>query len=181
MSPPTPVFTYGETPSLGKGDPPAAIIQEDGREYALSIASDTQVTEVTFAGGQTCELYVSPEYARKTWQWRPWPGWPPGCCWCCWPSLPCVQWSIPAISPAPSSASAALRGKWQRLDFGWICGETRRDEIGALGRSLDRMSQRLSAALTDLRAANDALLGEWSGERELERQRSAFSPLPPTS
>lgn len=36
------------------------------------------------------------------------------------------------------------------------------------------MSQRLSAALTDLRAANDALLGEMERERELERQRSAF-------
>ena len=35
--------------------------------------------------------------------------------------------------------------------------------------------------LTDLRAANDALLGEMERERELERQRSAFSPLPPTS
>jgi len=32
----------------------------------------------------------------------------------------------------------------ENLDFGWECGEARRDEIGALGRSLDRMSQRLS-------------------------------------
>ena len=104
------MFTASEIQSLWNGDPPAAIIQEDGREYALSIASDTQVTEVTFAGGQTCELYVSPgvrsenlavaALARMA-------------CWCCWPSLPCAQWSIPAISPAPSSASAALRGKWQ--------------------------------------------------------------------
>lgn len=54
------MFTASEIQSLWNGDPPAAIIQEDGREYALSIASDTQVTEVTFAGGQTCELYVSP-------------------------------------------------------------------------------------------------------------------------
>ena len=54
------MFTASEIQSLWNGDPPAAIIQEDGREYALSIASDTQVTEVTFPGGQTCELYVSP-------------------------------------------------------------------------------------------------------------------------
>ena len=69
---------------------------------------------------------------------------------------------------------SGIAGKMAELDFGWICGETRRDEIGVLGRSLDRMSQRLSAALTDLRAANDALLGEMERERELERQRSAF-------
>ena len=38
---------------------------EDGREYALSIASDTQVTEVTFAGGVPASSMSPPEYARK--------------------------------------------------------------------------------------------------------------------
>lgn len=69
---------------------------------------------------------------------------------------------------------SGIAGKWQSWTLAGSAGRPARDEIGALGRSLDRMSQRLSAALTDLRAANDALLGEMERERELERQRSAF-------
>ena len=60
------------------------------------------------------------------------------------------------------------------LDFNWKCSEHRRDEIGTLGRSLDRMSARLSAALEELEAANHALRGEVERERELDRQRMAF-------
>ena len=85
------MFTASEIQSLWNGDPPAAIIQEDGREYALSIASDTQVTEVTFAGGQTCELYVSPGVRSEN----------------------LAVAALARMAPAPSSASAALRGKWQ--------------------------------------------------------------------
>ena len=55
-----------------------------------------------------------------------------------------------------------------------MCGERRRDEIGQLGRSLDEMARRLSAALTDLENANQALRGEVARERELDRQRMAF-------
>ena len=60
------------------------------------------------------------------------------------------------------------------LDFQWKCGETRRDEIGALGRSLDEMAERLSAALAELEEANAALRGDMERARELERQRLAF-------
>lgn len=60
------------------------------------------------------------------------------------------------------------------LDFNWHCGERRQDEIGTLGRSLDRMAQKLSGALSDLKATNEALRGEMEQERELERQRLAF-------
>ncbi len=59
------------------------------------------------------------------------------------------------------------------LDFQWKCGETRRDEIGALGRSLDEMAERLSAALAELEEANAALRGDMERARELERQRLA--------
>lgn len=62
----------------------------------------------------------------------------------------------------------------EKLDFGWECGEARRDEIGALGRSLDRMARRLSETLEELTSANEALQGEMERERERERQRTAF-------
>lgn len=60
------------------------------------------------------------------------------------------------------------------LDFNWSCSEKRRDEIGSLGRSLNQMSKRLSAALEELESANSSLRGEVERERESERQRTAF-------
>ena len=63
-----------------------------------------------------------------------------------------------------------IAGRMAELDLQWVCGERRRDEIGQLGRSLDKMARRLSAALT----ANQALRGEVARERELDRQRMAF-------
>ena len=61
-----------------------------------------------------------------------------------------------------------------QLDFNWQCQETRRDEIGALSRSLNQMARRLSAALAELEAANRALQKEVERERELDRQRMSF-------
>ena len=67
-----------------------------------------------------------------------------------------------------------IAGKMAELDFHWECGETRRDEIGQLGRSLDAMAEKLSTALTELESANRALQGEVERERELDQQRVAF-------
>ena len=69
---------------------------------------------------------------------------------------------------------SGIARKMAELDFHWECGETRPDEIGQLGRSLDEMAGKLSAALTELESANQALLGEVERERELDRQRMAF-------
>ena len=175
------MFTASEIQSLWNGDPPAAIIQEDGREYAplhsqrhpghrghLSRRADLRALCLPRS---TLENLAVAALARMA----PW--------------VLLVLLAFSALCAVvysryitrPIVRLSGIAGKMAELDFGWICGETRRDEIGVLGRSLDRMSQRLSAALTDLRAANDALLGEMERERELERQRSAFSPLPPTS
>ena len=63
-----------------------------------------------------------------------------------------------------------IAGKMAKLDFGWECGDSRRDEIGELGRSLNEMARRLSTALKELEAANQAL----RGEVEQERKRMAF-------
>ena len=69
---------------------------------------------------------------------------------------------------------SGIAAKMAELDFDWTCGERRRDEIGALGRSLDQMARKLSTALAELEAANHALRGEMEQERELDRQRMAF-------
>lgn len=57
---------------------------------------------------------------------------------------------------------SGIAKKMSELDFNWKCNEQRRDEIGTLGRSLDQMSQRLSAALEELEAANHALCAFFS-------------------
>ena len=74
-----------------------------------------------------------------------------------------------------------IAGRMAELDLQWVCGERRRDEIGQLGRSLDKMARRLSAALTDLETANQACGGRWPGSGSWTDSGWPFSPPPPTS
>ena len=69
---------------------------------------------------------------------------------------------------------SVIAGKMAELDFQWKCGESRPDEIGRLGRSLDEMAGRLSAALAELKAANAALRDDMERARAEERRRLAF-------
>lgn len=74
----------------------------------------------------------------------------------------------------PIVRMSAAAKRMAELDFGSKCGGGRRDEIGTLGRSLNSLSERLSAALGELETANLALRGEVEREREAERRRTAF-------
>lgn len=67
-----------------------------------------------------------------------------------------------------------IAGKMADMDFDWKCQETREDEIGHLGRSLNQMAAKLSQALEALKASNAALRGEVAQERALDLQRRAF-------
>ena len=60
------------------------------------------------------------------------------------------------------------------LDFSVHWQPGRRDEIGALGESLNLLSDNLSGAMAELERANAALRRDIKHERELERQRLAF-------
>lgn len=60
------------------------------------------------------------------------------------------------------------------LDFSSHWAQHRTDEIGALGDSLNTLSDNLSGALTELKAANERLQQDMERERDMERQRSAF-------
>lgn len=60
------------------------------------------------------------------------------------------------------------------LDFSARWQSGRRDEIGALGESLNLLSDNLSGAMAELERANAALRHDIEHERELERQRLAF-------
>lgn len=61
-----------------------------------------------------------------------------------------------------------------KLDFRARWKRRRRDEIGQLGESLNRLSDSLSGALGELRDANEQLRADIERERELERQRLEF-------
>lgn len=62
------------------------------------------------------------------------------------------------------------------LDFSWRCEENRTDELGTLAHSLNEMSQKLSASMTDLKCANEKLQADIERERALEQAQLDFFP-----
>ena len=141
-------------------------------------ASDqtTIVTEVTFSGGtaDSYTLYVTPRVQAENLAVRALVQMAP------WLLLVLLVFSLLCALlysrsiTRPIVRLSTIAGKMAQLDFQWESGETRRDEIGRLGRSLDQLARRLDAALTELESANQALRGEVERERELDRQRMAF-------
>lgn len=64
--------------------------------------------------------------------------------------------------------------KMSDLEFNWVCDEKRNDEIGILSSSLNELSQKLSAALLELKSANESLQKDIETERKLEQKRLEF-------
>lgn len=62
------------------------------------------------------------------------------------------------------------------LDFSWRCEENRTDELGTLAHSLNEMSQKLSASMTELKCANERLQADIERERALEQAQLDFFP-----
>lgn len=69
---------------------------------------------------------------------------------------------------------SAVSQKLSSLDLHWRCPEGRADEIGTLARSLNTLTDRLSAAMSELQAANGALRADICRARELEQARLDF-------
>ena len=127
-------------------------------------ASDgaTIATEVTFAGqSESYTLYVTPRVQVENLAVRALVQMAP------WILLVLLAFSLlcaffySRYITRPIVRMSGIAGKMAELDFHWECGEKRRDEIGKLGRSLDKLAQQ-------------ALRGEVEQERELDRQRMAF-------
>ena len=149
-----------------------------GREDAVSITMSEQNTilaDVHFADQVgTYSLYVTPRLQAENLAVRALVQMAP------WLLLVLLVFSLlcalaySRYITRPIIRLSGIACKMAELDFNWACGEHRRDEIGTLGRSLNQMAQRLSAALKELEAAYHALRGEVEQERELDRQRMAF-------
>ncbi len=64
--------------------------------------------------------------------------------------------------------------KMSDLQLHWTVDEQRTDELGTLGKSLNRLSHNLSAALSDLQNANRKLEADIEHEKEMEKARTNF-------
>ncbi|MCB2290334.1 HAMP domain-containing histidine kinase [Clostridium sp. CS001] len=64
--------------------------------------------------------------------------------------------------------------KISQLDFSAKCQIASNDEIGSLGRTLNFLSEKLGATLTELKTANDQLKGDIEKERQLEKMTKEF-------
>ena len=69
---------------------------------------------------------------------------------------------------------SAISQRLSELDFSWRCQEDRSDEIGALARNLNHLTDCLSATMAELQTANAALQADIDRERELEQARLDF-------
>ncbi|MCM1037899.1 MAG: ATP-binding protein [Ruminococcus sp.] len=74
----------------------------------------------------------------------------------------------------PIKKISRLSRQMADMDFSGLCPVNRSDEIGVLSQSLNELSGRLVATLTQLQEANRKLQADIDRERELERQRTAF-------
>lgn len=69
---------------------------------------------------------------------------------------------------------SAISQKLSELDFTWRCREDRADEIGALARNLNHLTDCLSSTMAQLQTANAALQADIDRERALEQARLDF-------
>ena len=159
-------------------EPPALTWSGDTALETVTITTSDQTTmtvELTFAGQEDpYTLHVTPRMEAENLAVRALVQMAP------WLLLAVLVFSLlcalvySRYITRPIVRLSGIAGRMAELDFQWESGERRRDEIGQLGRSLDQMARRLSGALDDLEAANQALRGEVERERELDRQRMAF-------
>ena len=165
------------------GDWPGWSIQsEDDVEITLSIAGDgnTSVTQAIGRGfffpgvpgeyallavGSTRAVNQAAEALARVWPW-----------------LAAVILLVSILTALlyarfitrPIVNISAISQKLSELDFTWRCQENRSDEIGALARNLNQLTDRLSATMAELQTANAALQADIDRERELEQARLDF-------
>ncbi|MDO5422960.1 MAG: HAMP domain-containing sensor histidine kinase [Eubacteriales bacterium] len=75
---------------------------------------------------------------------------------------------------APIKKVSRRSKQMAELDFSGVCVTGRTDEIGVLADSLNTLSRKLEATLSELQEANRKLQADIAAERQLERQRTAF-------
>lgn len=74
----------------------------------------------------------------------------------------------------PIVRMSKIAERMAQQDFGWYCPDERDDEIGVLAKSLNKLSDELSSALSKLNDKNLYLKNEIDLEKERERRRMLF-------
>ena len=74
----------------------------------------------------------------------------------------------------PIKRISRLSKQMADMDFSGLCPTNRTDEIGVLSYSLNDLSKKLAAALSELQEANQKLQADIDMERQLEKQRVEF-------
>ncbi len=85
-----------------------------------------------------------------------------------------VSWLYAHMITKPVLGISRISEKMSGLQLDWAVDEQRTDELGTLGKSLNRLSHSLSAALSDLQNANRKLEADIAREKELEQARTDF-------
>lgn len=67
-----------------------------------------------------------------------------------------------------------IAGRMAELDFSWYCPDVRDDEIGALSKNINELSDKLHEALEEIQNRNLILEDEITLEKERERRRMLF-------
>ena len=75
---------------------------------------------------------------------------------------------------APIKKVSKLSKQMADMDFSGFCSAGRTDEIGVLSDSLNTLSRKLEAALSELQEANQKLQADIDMERRLKKQRIEF-------
>jgi len=84
------------------------------------------------------------------------------------------SWYYSRYITRPIVKLSSIAKRMSEMEFDWRCDDTRSDEIGLLGQSLNELAEKLSTTMSELRAANLLLQNDIDKERELDRQRLEF-------
>jgi two-component system sensor histidine kinase VanS len=85
-----------------------------------------------------------------------------------------ASWLYSRIITKPVLEISRVSEKMSDLHFEWQVNGQRTDELGILGKSLNRLSQNLRMALTDLKRANAELEADIEREKALEQAQMDF-------
>ncbi len=85
-----------------------------------------------------------------------------------------LSWLYSRIITKPVLEISSVSEKMSDLHLEWQVNGQRTDELGILGKSLNRLSQNLRAALTDLKKANAKLEADIEREKALEQAQLDF-------
>ncbi len=85
-----------------------------------------------------------------------------------------VSWLYSCMLTKPVLEISRISEKMSDLQLNWMVDEQRTDELGTLGKSLNRLSHNLSVTLSDLQNANKKLEADIEHEKKLEQARINF-------